>query len=203
MEIILCTEKDIQNPMPDHVHFIKSDMLASNDIMERAAVVDAQKILVMAKDDEQALAVSISAYTVARTGEALQQMVTYCNSEHMAQLIRNACPTCEAFSSRSVDMMVRACQDPGSTQVHEQMLSAATGPTQYRVQLPAGYESTFGTIYQTFKERWNATPLGIARSATGGLEMNPTSDTMVTGEQYIFYIADSRITPQQLEREIA
>lgn len=202
MEIVLCTEKDIQNPMPDDVHFVKSDMLASDDVLQRAGVATARKILVMAKDDEQALAVTIAAYTEARGGEHLQQMVTYCNTEQIAQLVRNACPTCEAFSSRSVDMMVRACQDPGSTQVHEQMLSSAVGPTQYRVRMPQDYKGTFGDIYRMFKERWNATPLGIATSATGGLVMNPTTDTAVIGEQYIFYIADNRITSQQIQREI-
>ena len=63
-------------------------------------------------------------------------IVAYFDQHSFADLLKAHCPHAECNVSLSIELMVRSAQDPGSSRVQRQLLSALEGPTQYSLQVP-------------------------------------------------------------------
>ena len=200
--IVLVTEKSIENPMEDQVKFVRGNSLSDPEVIARSAIDTADKVLVMAGNDEQAMAVAISAGTLVNR-DYLNQMVVYTNSANISNLIMKAVPFAEVFSSTSVEQMVRATQDPGSTAVLHMLTSHNDGPTQYINHIPKydledwidrGGKLTFGYVQDKFKKKYNAMVIGLVVAGNrNNIILNPDHDRAVDTNDKVVYIANRRV----------
>ena len=60
-EIVLCSAKRIENPMPDQVRFVTGTALNTQDLLHRAAVANANFIIALGHDDNETLAAALGA----------------------------------------------------------------------------------------------------------------------------------------------
>ena len=63
-EIVLCSTKDIENPMPDAVKFVRDKALSDASLHRRAGSAGADVIMVLGHDDNDTLAAALAASSV-------------------------------------------------------------------------------------------------------------------------------------------
>ncbi len=196
-EIVLCSAEATENPMPDHVRFARADSLNSPDLLKRAAVANAVFVIVFGHDDNETLAAALGAAAV--NGAA--HIVAYFDQQSFADLLKAHCPDAEANVSLSIEMMVRSAQDPGSSRVQRQLLSTLEGPTQFSLQVPLDAQPlTYGTLFTEFKNKYDATLFGVAKSTLGDdLILNASVDVPVGPGMILYFMAARRIDPARID----
>lgn len=196
-EIVLCAAKDIENPMPDQVRFVRAPALNSPDLLRRAAITNAKYIIVLGHDDNETLAAALGAAAV--NGDA--HMVVYFDQCSFADLLRAHCPRAECNVSLSIEMMVRSAQDPGSSRVQRQLLSTLEGPTQFSLKVPddAG-QVNYGVLFSEFKAKHDATLFGVAKSVLGDdLILNAPTDHRIDPGTILYFMAARRIEAAEID----
>lgn len=194
-DIVLVTKKDMENPMPDSIKFVRGESLTSDDVLMRAGISHASRVIIYAESDDQALAAGMAAYAYTKsTDDRTEHIVAYFQKDSAANIFKRNCPTAEVYVSNSVDMMVRACSDPGSTRVIGKLLNSMDGPTQFSMTIPDGVKTSYGNISMNMREKHNATLLGVAKSISGDdIICNAPNDLEVKGGNIIYYMADNRM----------
>ena len=196
--VVLCAERLEENPMPDRVEYVRGD-LSSDDVLERACVAQASRIIVHCQDDNETLVVTLAARSVNRTAHIVARV----QKEASELNLKRIDPQIECVRPLSVPLMVHAVQDRGTTAVIQSLLSHAADDTVFRMELPAnGKSSTFGALQRAFKERMDVTLLAVAQSdGVSDLDINPSSDTAVSGGACLFYVARRRIDNSRIPWE--
>ncbi len=196
-QVVLCATETMDNPFPEKIRFVQGKNLNSEDVLCRAGVASAARIIVFRGSDDETLATCL---TLAASGTPAH-IVAWFNEESMARLLKQHCPEIECHCSISVELLVRSAQDPGSYRLQGQLLSTLEGPTQYSVQVPDEFSGVrFGTLLEFLKDRHEAIALGIADSVSGNdLKLNPDSRERVEAGQLIYYMAAQRIRREEIE----
>lgn len=194
--IVICAADLDENPMPGKAEFVRGESLFSIPLLERAGVPSAERVLIRTRSDDQTLSAVLAVHTLSPIGH----VVAHFNSSETAALARAYAPELECTSNMATEMLVRASQDPGSSVVINELLCVGQGATQYRMAVPAGLETTFGALYQRFKDRHNATLIGYRAGAQARPLINPPNDTPVAGGE-LFYIAAARL--KEIQHELA
>ena len=200
-EIVLCTTKDIENPMPDRVKFVRDRALSDAGLHHRAGSAGAKVIMVLGHDDNDTLAAALAAASVNNHAH----VVAYFEHQSFANLLTAHCPRAETMVSLSTEMMVRAALDPGSSRVHRDLLSVAGGENNFSLRVPGGTPvMRYGQLLQTLKQRHNATLIAVADDGEGhGLRPNAAGDTQVKPGAVLYYIAARRLDPAQVDWQAA
>ena len=195
-DVVLCSPIEMDNPFPDKVHFVRGN-LTSDDVLHRAGVACADRVIVFRNSDDETLAACLS-ITATHTKA---HIVAWFDDPAMARLLKKHCPEVECHSSISIELLVRSAQDPGSSRLQGQLLSTLEGPTQFSIQIPSEFGgATFGQVLKYFKIEHEAIALGIADSFTGDdLQLNPSSAVKVQRRQIIYYMAEKRIKCQEID----
>jgi voltage-gated potassium channel len=190
-EIVLCSTKDIENPMPTEVKFVRDTALSERDLHRRAGTAGAAAIIALGHDDNDTLAASLAAAAHNTTGH----LVAYFQQQAFADLLTAHCPRAEALVSNDTTRLVRASQDPGSSRVHQALLSVMTGNTLFSLRLPVDAPlRTYDELMLEFKRTHNATIVAVADDTQGsGLTLNAASSKHVGPNQVIYYIAQRRV----------
>ncbi len=196
-EIVLCTVQNIENPMPDQVHFVRALTLNSPDLLRRAAIANAEYIIVLGNDDNETLAAALGAAAV--NGDA--HMVVYFDQHSFADLLRSHCPRAECNVSLSIEMMVRSAQDPGSSRVQRQLLSTLEGPTQFSLKVPDNADRVnYGVLFSELKTKHDATLFGVAESTLGDdLFLNAPADHRIDPGTILYFMAARRIEAAEID----
>ena len=196
-EIVLCTTKDIENPMPDLIKFVRDKALSDVGLHRRAGSAGANVIMVLGHDDNDTLAAALAAASVNNHAH----VVAYFEQQSFADLLAAHCPRAETMVSLSTEMMVRAALDPGSSRVQRDLLSVAGGENNFSLRVPSGISALrYGQLLQILKQRYNATLIAIADDIEGhGLRPNAAGDTEVKAGAVLFYIVARRLDPQQVD----
>lgn len=196
-EIVLCTTKDIVNPMPEQVKFVRGKALSDKDVHRRAGTAGAAVIIVLGHDDNDTLAAALGAASVNEHAH----VVAYFEQASFGELLTAHCPRAEVMVSLSTELMVRAALDPGSSRVHRDLLSVVGGQNQFSLQVPADASSRhYGELLAMFKAQHNATLIAMASDAQGaGLRPNAASDTPVPAGSVLYYIAAQRVNPAAVQ----
>ncbi len=196
-EIVLCTTKDIENPMPDHVKFIRDKALSDASLHHRAGSAGSNVIMVLGHDDNDTLAAALAAASVNDHAH----VVAYFEQQSFANLLTAHCPRAETMVSLSTEMMVRAALDPGSSRVHRDLLSVAGGENNFSLRVPDGAPVLrYGQLLQALKQHHNATLIAVAHDTEGrGLRPNAAGDTEVKPGAVLYYIAARRLDPAQVD----
>ena len=196
-EIVLCAAENIENPMPDQVRFVRAAALNSPDLLRRAAITNAEYVIVLGNDDNETLAAALGAAAV--NGDA--HLVVYFDQRSFADLLRAHCPRAECNVSLSIEMMVRSAQDPGSSRVQRQLLSTLEGPTQFSLKVPddAG-KVNYGVLFSALKTKHNATLFGVAESTLGDdLILNAPTDHRIDPGKILYFMAARRIKAVEID----
>lgn len=190
-EIVLCTTKEIDNPMPTVVKFVRDTALSEKNLHVRAGTAGAAAIIALGHDDNDTLAAALAAAAHNTTGH----LVAHFQQQAFADLLTAHCARAEAMVSSDTTMLVRAAQDPGSSRVHHDLLSVMTGNTLFSARVPADAElTTYGELMTAYKQRYNATVVAVADDARGkGLALNAPASKHVGPNQVVYYIAERRI----------
>jgi voltage-gated potassium channel len=195
-EIVLCTTKEIDNPMPEVAKFVRDKALSESDLHRRAGSAGAAVIIALGHDDNDTLAAALAAASCNQQAH----LVAYFEQQSFARLLSAHCPHAEVLVSLNVEMMVRAAQDPGSSRVQYDLLSALEGQTQFSLRVPAGAPAMrYGKLLSLLKERHGATLIASARDTLpANLRLNAPSDAEVGSGALLYYIAETRIDPAQV-----
>jgi len=196
--IVLCADDLEENPMPDRVKYVRGD-LSSDDVLQRACVADASRILVHCHDDNETLVVTLAARSVNRSGHIVARVQKEASQLHL----RRIDPQIECVRSLSIQLMVHAVQDRGTTAVITSLLSHATDDTVFRMELPANLRSwTFGALQCALKEKLDVTVVAVADSdGMTGLNINPAANSAVPAGACLFYVAMKRLDPRLISWE--
>ena len=195
-EIVLCTTKEIENPLPEKVKFIRDASLTCAGLQQRSGLARAAVVIALGHDDNDTLAAALSATAVNHQAH----VVAYFEQQAFADLLTSHCPKAEAMVSLSMEMMVRSAQDPGSSRVHQDLLSITKGPAQFSLKVPDNATGLqYGPLLTALKERHDATLVAVADDIYGsGLVLNAKAQHPVPAGSVIYYISDKRIATSQL-----
>jgi len=195
--IVLCADQPPENPRPETMHYVRGTKLGSAEILTRAGVATAQRIIIDCPSDDQTLAVGIAVSSLVKTAH----IVAYFESRDYANLLEAHNPTIESIVSISAELMTRAALDRGSSRLHKEMLSSLHGPTQFRLQVPESFTGLpYLELFNLFKQHYNATLLGIAREESGDdLKLNTQNDLQVLGGCYLYFMAPKRLRNQDID----
>lgn len=189
-QIVLCVTKDIENPLPEYVEFVKARVFNDQDDMARACIDKASTIIIDTPLDDVTMTTALFCFKQNPTAH----IIAYFMDESLSALLKSHCPSIECTPSVSVEMLAKAAMDPGSSALHQQLLNATRGTTQYSIHYPENCpETKVEPIFEGFKKHHNATFIGIKSLTNGGMVLNPgLSDTIEPGCT-LYYISESRI----------
>lgn len=142
------------HPMPDRgVEFVRGD-LVDESVLRRAGVTRAYAVLVEARDDNEALALAVTAHHV---NPDVHTVVTLRDMERAGQLgyVSDSIKCVQWHTPR---MATEELEDPGITDVYRELMTASSGNT-YSMRLPES--ATFGELQTTFGREHGATILAV------------------------------------------
>ena len=193
-----------ENPMPEKIDFVVTETLSDLESFARAGAAGATSILIRGATDDDTLAATLA----ARAAAPGVHIVAHMESEDTARLIEHQIDNVEVFSSISVDMMVRAAHDPGSSRLANLMFSSRTESTAFSLQVPAGTpQIPYLDALVALKRSHRITLIGVSEEGGKHLDLNCVGDRMIEGGDTLFYIANERREPsaaqwQELAKEL-
>ncbi|MDB1124768.1 potassium channel protein [Vibrio algarum] len=187
--IVLCSCAEIENPLPGVIEFVSVPSYVDSAEMARAGISDASCIIIDTPEDD----VTLSAALFASGQNSDAHILAYFNNEELSNLLKKHCPNIECIPSVSVEMLAKSAVDPGSSSLHQELLSTTTGMTQYSITYPSNHPATqFEVLFHFFKQTHDA--ILIAVNDGSGLQVNPNLKIEVSEGMTLFYISDERIT---------
>ena len=188
--IVLCATADIENPLPGDIHFVKVASYNNGKDMDRACVDEASSIIIDTQLDDVTMTAAL--YCQSRNPSA--HTIVYFEDESLRGLLKSHCPNIECTPSVAVEMLVKAAVDPGSSRLHQELLNASQGMTQYSIVVPVDLPSLpLKRIFWVLKETYEATLIGVADNLDAPIRINPPLSEKIAPGVILFYIADERI----------
>ncbi|UOY03141.1 ion channel [Blastococcus sp. PRF04-17] len=189
-QVALCAWDDVpENPMPDNpaVHFVRGD-LTHEDVMSRAGVPAARTAVIDGRDDNETLAIAVAVdhanpdiHLVAAVRDlGRRENLRYVN-EHV-QVVQWHMPF----------LLSEEANDPGLTQVYNDLMSSGGHGNTYSMRVPAGFpHRTVGDCQTWFGRTFGATLLALRGG--DGLVVSPPWDVPVDEGTTLYYVATRRI----------
>jgi voltage-gated potassium channel len=197
MEIVLCSQATERNPFPDLIEFVRGE-LTSNDVMTRACVKDAGKVIIHASTDYESISIALAVKEINPSAPIVVKANDPGKEIDIERVDRQ-----RVVCVRSVDvpMIVREVHNPGITRVFENLLSPE-GQDLRSIQVPAGRVFSFGPLAHHFREKHGAILIGMrpdgAMLTSQGI-LNPIFEASVEGGMFLDYISRN---PVRIDWEI-
>lgn len=196
-EVVLCAWDEVaEHPMPerDGVAFVRGD-LAHEDVLRRAGVDRASRILVDARDDNEALALTVAAMHVNPDVHAVVTLRDMSSARNVSYVD----PDVSCVQWHSPRLVTEELEDPGISQVYADLMSYG-GRNTYSAPLPATpTDVTFGHVQERLGREHAATVIAIRR---GGSLVNPTWDTPLAAGSVLYYVGERRLAPAEITRAL-
>ncbi|GIH76643.1 potassium channel protein [Planobispora longispora] len=196
-EIVLCAWEDVQaHPMADHdVTFVRGELTAE-EVLRRAGVQRAHSVLVDAHDDNEALAVTVTADHVAEGAH----LVVALRDIGRAQHLRYVDEAVRCVQWHSPHMITEELKDPGITEVYTELMTHG-GAGTYSAHLPASLGPVPVERCQVALGRtYGATVL--AARADGELLVNPDWRAVLPPGALLYYVSSRRLTPEEITKAL-
>ncbi|HWL98640.1 MAG TPA: ion channel [Nocardioidaceae bacterium] len=197
-QVVLCAWHDVESdPLPgrDGVHFVRGD-LTEEDVLRRACVDHAEAVLVDARDDNEALALTVASTHVnphAHTVVTLRDMDRARNLSYVDDSVR-------CVQWHSLRMVTEELQDPGISQIYADLMTHGGGNT-YSTEVPETLvDRTFGEFQQALGLGFRATVL--AARADRELLISPDWATPIAAGTTLYYVAERRLDGADLEHAL-
>nr|WP_301011632.1 potassium channel family protein [Halomonas sp.] len=199
-DIVLCVTKDIDNPLPGSIKFVKGDSFSNPELLARAGIQGAERIIIYDETDERVATIALSVFDQKAAG---CHVVAHCDNPATANMLRRTLPGIECTQGLSIEMLVRSATDAGISRVVNELLAIDHGATQYQGCLPetlsADQTVRYGELMNLAKSRENVTLLGVWRSSTQTQQLlNPPADFMVGKGDTLYYMGNKRLTEAEL-----
>ena len=186
--IVLCVRAELENPLPGEVEFVRVSSFTDDIEMSTGSYTEASCIIIDVMEDD----LTLSAALFCSNHNPTAHILAYFNDESLSQLLRKHCSNVECIPSISTEMLAKSAVDPGSSLLHQELLSSTKGMTQYSVTYPEVLPATsVEPIFHYMKRAHQATL--IALDSGDGILLNPDLACSVTSGAKLFYIADERI----------
>ncbi|MCU1633626.1 MAG: ion transporter [Micrococcaceae bacterium] len=196
--LALCAWDDIQeNPMPEQpdLGFVRGD-LAEEGVLRRAGVHRAARVLIDARDDNEALAVTVAVKHVnpeAHTVVTLRDMSRAVNFSYIAADVR-------CVQWHSPRLATEELQDPGIAVVYADLMSHG-GRNTYSTRLPRTLPQVrFGQVQEAMGRSFTTTVLAVQHE---GAVINPGWDTELPDSAVLYYVGERRLSAEEIARAVA
>jgi voltage-gated potassium channel len=190
--IVLCSFATERNPFPDFIEFVRGEM-TSHDVMTRASVKDAAKIVIHASTDYESISIALAVKEMNHTAPIVVRANDPGKEVDIERVDRNRVVCIKAVD---VPMIVREIHNPGVTQVLESLLSPA-GQDLRSIQVPPGdHTFRFGLLAHSFREQHGAILIGMrpaGNALNSGSILNPSFQAVVEGGMFLDYISRSPV----------
>lgn len=198
-DVVLCAweEQLLEHPMPqsERVHFVRGD-LTDAEVLGRAGLARATSVLVDARDDNEAVTLTVAAEHVAsgvHTVVALRDL-------ELRRTIARIDATVHCVQWHSVRMIAEELQDAGLALVYQELMTPG-GKNTYSTLVPADAPATsYGEWQRALGRGLESTLLAMADGAS--MQVSPAWDTPVPAGATLYYVAPERLTPDQLRRAL-
>lgn len=191
-DIVLCVTKDINNPRPGDLKFVKGDSFANAELLKRAGVASASRIIIYDDSDERVTTVALSTYNLKSPD---CHLVAHCENPNTAAMLRRTLPGIECTEALALEMLVRSATDAGISRIVNELLAVSHGATQYQTQLyDIPKASTFGQLFTRAKEVHNVTLLGVSSHGDDTNMLNPPAERELHDGDVLYYMAYERLT---------
>lgn len=192
--IVLVAEGLNENPLPEQIRFVSVESYADSNSYARAALGQAGRVIVNTPNDDLTLA----AVLAIKACKPNCHVVAHFNGAAGANLVRAHHPDVECTRPIAAEIIARAAQDPGSSQVTYDLLSAAdTGAAQFSIQVPDGEGRFIGDMAKRFRES-GAILLGFRATDESVPRLNPPPTTVVHPGSTLYYIRDTRLRSDEI-----
>ena len=186
-DIVLCSAQEIENPFPSKIEFVHVSAFTDQADMQKACVNKAKTIIIDLDKDNDIMAAGLN----CANENPDAHIVTYFRDAHLGTLLKQHCKNVECIPSIASEMIAKSAVDPGSSQLHYELVNNALGMTQYMVKYQ-GQPTSFSTMFSRFKQQYDA--ILIAINQGNGLALNPPLEHVIQPGDVLVYIADERIT---------
>jgi voltage-gated potassium channel len=194
-QVALCAWDDVtENPLPDQpaVHFVRGD-LTHEDVMTRACVQHARTAVIDGRDDNETLAIAV-AIDHANPDIHLVAAVRDLGRRENLRYVNSGV---QAVQWHMPFLLSEEANDPGITQIYNDLMSSGGHGNTYSTPVPAGFaHTTFGDCQTWFGRMHGATVLAVRDS--DGLVVSPSWDRPVSAGTTLYYVAAERIDAKQL-----
>lgn len=195
--IVLCAWDDVPaHPMPDRdVAFVRGD-LTDESVLCRAGVQRAFSVLVDARDDNEALMVTLTADHVA---EGAHLVVALRDIGKVRQL-RYVNESVRCVQWHNPHMITEELKDPGITEIYTRLMTHNDTDT-FSVRLPESLGPVRVDRCQTsLGRRYGATMLAARTGDT--LLVNPSWQTELPTGAVLYYVCSRRLTPDEVAKAV-
>jgi Trk K+ transport system NAD-binding subunit len=191
--IALCAWEDVpQHPMPEQpgVGFVRGD-LADEAVLRRAGLHRAARVLVDARDDNEALTLTVAVTHVnpdAHVVVTLRDMGRARNFSYVDDDVR-------CVQWHSPRLATEELQDPGIAAVYAELMTHG-GRNTYSARLPeelAG--SGFGRVQEAMGRGFGATVLAVQHD---GALLDPEWETPLPEGSVLYYVGRRRLSAEEI-----
>ncbi|WP_372767447.1 potassium channel family protein [Pseudoalteromonas sp.] len=197
--ILLAVDKEMTHPFAynPHIDFVRLSSFTDLDELKRVAIDGADKVIVDGAEDDQTFTTALK---ISRLVNDKCHISAYFLDESKSEMLREHCKNVESTSSKSVEILVRSMQDPGSSRIQEELLSTLHGDTQFSLVVGDVKENLkFEALFFYFKKECDATILGVAHNRVGdGLDLNPPLDMVIKQGDILHYMAVERVLSDEI-----
>jgi voltage-gated potassium channel len=184
-DIVVVATDDLPGDDPGY-RYVRAASLTAPADLHRAGVATAARIVVYAATDAETLAATLA---VTALGEAAH-IVCFLRDADTARLLHAHCPAVEAVVTPTVELVVKALSDPGSSHLLAQLASHTdAGATLYACDAAGdgGYDEVAGQL----RERGAVL---VASCPAGAAMPRFDLDRRIARGDRLFYVARERLS---------
>lgn len=190
--IVLCSLLTKENPFPEQVDFIHGE-LASEDVMKRACVDRADRIIIHSDADDKTILIALA---VRNHNPTANVVVIIDDPDREIDLQRIGIGNKIAcIKPINVQLSVRELTNPGITKTLEGLLES-TKQELYSIVVPQGFKPhAFREIADLFQAQFGALVYALVPPGLDSdhVVINPGWETEVTAGMTLYYMAPHRI----------
>lgn len=184
-EIVLLATDELDNH-DERFRYVRARSLTAPDDLARAGVAAADRVVVFAASDAETLSAALAITAINRGGH----VVCFFQHAENARLLSAHCPHVEVVLAPSVELVVKALKDPGSSQLLAQLVSHTdAGATLFSMPAPAA-----ATFRETAEQLLGRGAILLAAAPAGDCaRLSFDVASSVAAGDRLFYVASSRI----------
>jgi voltage-gated potassium channel len=184
-EIVLLATEPLDGDATTH-RFVHAAQLTAPADLARAGVGDAGRVVVYARSDAETLAATLAVTAINRGGH----VVCFLRDSDTARLLSAHCPQVEVVMTPTVELVIKALSDPGSSRLIAQLASHTDdGGTLYATVAPVA--ESFDAAAARLR-RSGAVLIAHCRADGNCPVFDP--DVSVNAGDRLFYVARTRVS---------
>ena len=195
---MLCSNSLEESPFINgEIMFVRGE-LSGNDVLRRACVSQAARIIVQGEDDNQTF---LTAFAVRQVNTVAPLVVHLNNEEHEGKvhhLPAQSPDLNQVVWSAYHLLLVQEAEDPQSTHVLQHLMSNLTGASLYRIDVPGHIRKSvpFFDLLVDFRQKHRATIVALKKGSQ--IISDPDNDEMIRAGDALFYVRANRLAAEEI-----